>query len=144
MEDKAKLSSWESLYASNEDFRAVFDQMHSAVEELPAHLIDRGRQLNFPQLHLACVAGDLELVKGLLATGIPADTYPCTEDEDDEPALVWLAKDVGMEPKIKIQVATLLLANGADVDEGGALDVAEEMGEESFAQFLRKAGATHS
>lgn len=102
MEERAKALGWGRAYASNEDFRAVFDEMHMAVEKLPPHLIEQGRELNFPQLHYACIEGDLELVRGLLAAGICADTYPCTENEDDEPALVWLARDDELEPEIKI------------------------------------------
>lgn len=144
MEDRAKLLGLGEPYANNENFRQAFDEMHSAVEHLPADLLDRGRELPYPQLHNACIAGDLELIKALLVTGIPADTYPCTEDDEDEPALVWLAREKGMALAAKVKVASLLLSHGADVDEGGALEWAEELGEKGFAKFLREYGASDS
>jgi hypothetical protein len=76
-----------------------------------------------------------------LDAGLAADTYPCTEDEDDEPALVWLARDELLSSDEKIIVATLLLDRGADVNEGGALDHAKEAEEESFVEFLVRRGA---
>lgn len=140
MKAKAEALGWSRLYESNEDFRLVFDQMCAAIETLPAEMIDRGRLLPFPQLHVACVEGELDLVEALLGAGVAPDTYPCTEDDDDEPPLVWLAKE-GMDPDIKIRVAELLIARGADVDEGGALGMAQEIGDDDFARFLRKFGA---
>jgi hypothetical protein len=116
----------------------------SAVERLPAGLIDRGRELSFQKLQQACVIGDLELVAGFLATGIPADTYSYTEDEGDETALVWLAGEDWLEPGLKIAIAQMLLANGAGVDEGEPLEIAEEMRDEPFARFLGQSGATAS
>lgn len=65
-----------------------------------------------------------------------AGTYPCTEDDDDEPALVWLARDELLSSDEKIIVATLLLDRGADANEGGALDHAKAAEEESFVALL--------
>lgn len=138
---KAELLGWGQRYAGNPDFRARFDEMYAAVEQLPAHLIERGRSYDYPQLHRACVDGDLELVEGLLIAGVPADAYTYTDDEDDEPPLVWLAQDQTMNPKLKVQVATLLLAQGADVDEGEPLFAATDAGDKHFAKFLRASGA---
>jgi len=144
MKAKAEALGWSRLYESNEDFRLVFEQMHAAIERLPAELIDRGRLLPFPQLHVACVEGELDLAEALLGAGVAPDTYPCTEDENDEPPLVWLAKEEGMDPGVKIRVAGLLLAKGADIDEGGALGAAEEIGDDDFARFLREFGAAET
>lgn len=141
MEAKAKALGWELRYAANPDFRARFDEMYAAVEQLPPHLIERGRSYDYPQLHRACLDGDLELVEGLLIAGVSADAYLYTDDEDDEPPLVWLAQDQTMNSKLKLQVATLLLAQGADVDEGEPLLAATDAGDKHFAKFLRNFGA---
>jgi len=141
MEAKAKALGWGKRYAGNPDFRARFDEMYAAVEQLPPHLIERGRSYDYPQLHRACVDGDLELLEGLLVAGLSADAYLYTDDEDDEPPLVWLAQDQDMDPELKIQVATLLLAKGADVNEGEPLSEATDADDEAFAEFLRAAGA---
>lgn len=141
MEAKAEALGWGKAYASNPDFKAIFDEMHEAVDGLPPLLLVRGQELPFPQLHHACLEADLELVAALLDAGLAADTYPCTEDEDDEPALVWLARDELLSSDEKIIVATLLLDRGADVNEGGALDHAKEAEEESFVEFLVGRGA---
>lgn len=142
IEAKAKALGWERLYAASEDFRSRFEEMYEAVEQLPGDLIERGRSYDYPQLHRACLGGDIELVKGLLANGLDASAYTYTEDEDDQPPLVWLAEDQSMNPKLKVQVANLLLGSGADVDEGDALVAAEDAGDHAFAKFLREAGAT--
>ena len=141
MEAKAKALGWGQRYAGSPDFRARFDEMYAAVEQLPPHLIERGRSYDYPQLHRACVDGDLELVEGLLNAGLSADAYLYTDDEDDEPPLVWLAQDQNMNPKLKVQIATLLLAKDADVEEGEPLLAATDAGDKHFAKFLRAAGA---
>lgn len=141
MEAKAKALGWEKRYAGNPAFRSRFDEMYAAVEQLPSHLIERGRSYDYPQLHRTCVDGDLELLEGLLTTGLSADAYLYTDDEDDEPPLVWLAQDQDMDPELKIQVATLLLAKGADVDEGDPLLAAKDADDDEFADFLRASGA---
>jgi hypothetical protein len=141
-EHAAGLAGWGALYAKNADFRAAFDDMHAAVERLPPDLIERGRALGFPQLHRACVEGDLPLVTALLEAGAVADTYPCTQNDDDLPPLVWLAEEPDLTSTIKIQVAAVLLLAGADVDEGEALQIAEENGDDDFAAFLRQSGAS--
>lgn len=134
---RAKLLGWERQYAKNPMFKEKFDEMHAAVEALPAELIDRGRLLDYPQLHMACVGGDLELVKALLDAGIGVDSYTYTDDEDDFTPLVWLAQDEDMDPEVKLSVAKLLLKRGADADEGDAAEVAEDAGNDDFAEFLR-------
>ena len=141
MEAKAKALGWDQRYAGNPDFRARFDEMYAAVEQLPPHLIERGRSYDYPQLHRACVDGDIELLEGLLSAGLSADAYLYTDDEDDEPPLVWLAQDQDMDPKLNVQVATLLLAKGADVDEGDPLLAAKDADDKEFADFLRASGA---
>lgn len=134
---------WGKQYSGSADFRDIFDTMHAAVESFPPELLERGREYLFPQLHNACVNGDLDVVEALLQhEGIAPDTYPCTEDENDEPPLVWLAQEPDMDTELKIRVAKALLANGADIDEGGALEHAREAGDEVFEEFLRKQGAT--
>ncbi len=137
MKDKAEQFGWTSLYESNDDFRQIFDELYLVVESLPDSLISRGRALAFPQLHTACVEGDVELVEALLKGGISPDSYPCTEDEDDEPPLVWLANKPEMDLSLKLKVASLLLQYGADPEEGNAMQVAEENDDEEFLEFIR-------
>lgn len=57
---------------------------------------------------------------------------------DGQPALVWLARDGDMEPEIKVRITTLLLANGADADEGAA------SGSWPSANVLRKTSSCRS
>jgi hypothetical protein len=118
------------------------EEMRCAVEKLPANLIELGRSYDYPQLHRACVDGELELVKGLLDVGLSADAYTYTNDEGDWPPLRWLAEAEDMDAKLKIKVAKLLLKKGACIDEGDALEAAEDADDESFAAFLAAAGAT--
>lgn len=125
------------MYESNKDFQTIFDEMYRVVESLPDSLIARGRALPFPQLHIACVQGDVELVDALIRGGIAPDTYPCTEDEDDEPPLVWLAREPDMDPPTKLRVASLLLQHGADPEEGDAMEFAKDHGDKDFAVFMR-------
>lgn len=132
---------WTELYELSESFRSRFDEMCSAVEALPAHLLERGRALNYPQLHWACLAGEVELVDALLASGLPADAYTFTEDEMDEPPLSLLAQDGELTTDVKISIAEVLLARGADINEGSALAVALEASDEDFSRFLRSRGA---
>ena len=144
MRSKAELLGLERLYDDSEGFRERFDEMYGAVEQLPEHLIERGREYLYPQLHNACVSADFAVVDGLLKAGIPADAYTYMDNGEDEPPLVWLAWDQEMDPADKLQVAMLLLGNGADINEGCALRVAEEFGDEAFALFLRERGAEES
>lgn len=130
---------WGRQYDSNAMFRAKFEEMHAAVEALPPHLIERGRLLNYPQLHIACTDGDIGLVDALLAAGAGVDSYTYTDDEDDYTPLVWLARDEEMDPKTRVSVAKLLIKNGADVEEGDPIEAAEDAGNDDFAEFLRDA-----
>jgi len=132
---------WAEAYASNADFETVFDDMFNAVQSLSPDLEARARELAFPQLHHACLEADLEVVGALLDAGIAPDTYPCTEDEDDEPPLVWVARDEALSIEQKVQLATLLLERGASIDEGGALEHARESADEEFSAFLIRRGA---
>jgi hypothetical protein len=132
---------WLALYDTSEPFRERFGDMYDAVEALPAHLIERGRMLGYPQLHWACVAGDIELVDALLVGELPADAYTFTDDEMDEPPLVWLAQDTQLTSELKIQVAQVLLRRGADVNEGSAVVSAVDGEDADFETFLRAHGA---
>ncbi|OEZ02516.1 hypothetical protein BIY45_01070 [Stenotrophomonas sp. BIIR7] len=123
------------------DFAQAFEQLQRVVHGLPDDLAARAKDFGFPHLHRACVNGDLELVKALLAAGIGPDLYPCTEDEDDETPLVWLAQSEDMTIELKIQVSELLLAHGASVDEGDPVEHALEVGDDAFAEFLKANGA---
>lgn len=118
------------------------EEMRLAVEKLPAELIELGRSYDYPQLHRACVDAELKLVEGLINAGLSADAYTYTNDEDDWPPLRWLAEAEDMDAKLKIKVAKLLLKKGAFIDEGDALQAAEDADDDAFAEFLISAGAT--
>ena len=133
---------WSALYDASPAFKLRFDEMCEAVETLPPPLIRRARALGYPQLHVACVRGEVAIVSALLTAGLAADAYPYTEDDSDEPPLVWLANEDDLALETKIQIATLLLAHGADIDEGDALNAALDADDEGFADFLREAGAS--
>lgn len=141
MRQRAEQQGWGRQYAANLEFRKVFDAMQTAIDGLPPSLCERGKDLEFPQLHSACLAVDVELVQALLDAGIAPDTYPCTEDDDDEPSLVWLARDEFLTVEDKVGVAAVLLERGADINEGGALEHAREAGDDDFAAFLLSRGA---
>lgn len=113
--------------------------MRVAIGNFPAELIHRDRLLDYPQQHIPCACGDLELVKALLESGIGFDSYTCTDDEDDCTPLGWLAQDEEMGLADKVSVAKVLLGKGADVDEGEAVEATEEVGDDDFAEFLRAA-----
>lgn len=142
MRQRAEQQGWGRHNSASAEFRMTFDAMQAAIDGLPSFLAERGRELEFPQLHSACLLVDMDLICALLDAGIAADTYPCTEDEDDEPALVWLARDEVMGTDDKIRAATLLLDRGADINEGGALNYAREAGDDRFAAFLLSRGAS--
>lgn len=142
MEEIAKSSGWGALYAASPSFRERFTEMLRAIDRLPPDIRERGKTYDYPQLHRACVAGDLDVAKGLLEAGIPADAYTYTDDEDDVPPLVWLAQEGDMDAKSKRRVAELLLSYGADVDEGEALQAAVDHDDEDFERFLRSKGAS--
>jgi ankyrin repeat protein len=131
------------IYAENNDFKEAFDAMHDAVENLPEGLVAEGRDLPYPQLHHACLTGNGMLVGALLANGLNANMYPCTEDEDDLTPLGWLAREEEMELAEKIAMAEILLAKGADPEEGDPAEQAELFGDSQFEEFLNDAVANY-
>ena len=131
---KAIALGWGKLYMTVPEFREAFRHAMSAVDRLPPKLVERGRALDYPPLHHACLRGEVELVRGLLDAGIGPNSYPFTEDETDEPPLIWLITADTLDTDTKIAVASLLLEFGADVGEGEALAFAMQ----SLGQRLRK------
>ncbi len=134
--DTAVAMGFDDLYSGSEAFRERFDEMLDAVKALPEGLRERGRSLMYPQLHNACVMGDVELVRALLAAGLDPDSYTYTDDEEDQPPLVWLARDLELEFKVKCEVAQALLAAGASVEEGEPEEAAKDIGDDDFGSFL--------
>ncbi|OBU74526.1 hypothetical protein A9K61_00840 [Stenotrophomonas maltophilia] len=132
----AAAMGFDDLYGGSEAFRERFDEMLDAVKALPEAFQERGRSLMYPQLHSACVKGDVELVRALLATGLDPDAYTYTEDDEDQPPLVWLARDVELDFEVKCQVAETLLAAGASVEEGEPEEEARSTGNHDFASFM--------
>ncbi|MEN5002194.1 hypothetical protein [Stenotrophomonas indicatrix] len=135
--DIAAAMGFDDLYSGSEAFRERFDEMLDAVKALPEGLRERGRSLMYPQLHNACVMGDVELVRALLATGLDPDAYTYTDDDEDQTPLVWLARDVELNFEVKRQIAEALLAAGASAEEGEPEWEAEAIGDKDFADFLR-------
>lgn len=131
---------FDDLYWGSEAFRERFDEMLDAVKALPEGLHERGRSLMYPQLHNACVMGDVELVTALLATGLDPDAYTYTDDDEDQPPLVWLARDVELDFEVKCQVAEALIGAGASVEEGEPKEEAKDLGDEAFVDFLNSKG----
>ncbi|WP_329764288.1 hypothetical protein [Stenotrophomonas geniculata] len=132
----AAAMGFDDLYGGSEAFRERFDEMLDAVKALPEGLQERGLSLMYPQLHNACVMGDVGLVRALLANGLDPDAYTYTDDDEDQPPLVWLARDLELDFEVKCQVAEALLAAGASVEEGGAEEEAKDVGDGDFASFL--------
>ncbi len=83
--------------------------------------------------------GEVELVRGLLEAGIGPNSYPFTEDETDEPPLIWVITADTLDTDTKIAVASLLLEFGADVGEREALAFAMQSSDKAFANYLRDA-----
>ncbi|MBH1451700.1 ankyrin repeat domain-containing protein [Stenotrophomonas maltophilia] len=135
--DIAAVMGFDDLYRGSEAFRECFNEMLDAVKALPEGLQERGRSLMYPQLHHACVMGDVELVTALLATGLDPDAYTYTDDDEDQPPLVWLARCVELDSEVKRQIAEALLAAGAGLEEGEPEDEAKSVGDDDFASFLR-------
>ncbi|MBM9913930.1 MULTISPECIES: hypothetical protein [Stenotrophomonas] len=133
----AAAMGFDDLYGGSEAFRERFDEMLDAVKALPEGLHERGRSLMYPQLHNACVMGDVELVRALLTTGLDPDAYTYTDDDEDQPPLVWLARDMELNFEVKRQIAEALLAAGASVEEGEPEEEAKSVGDDDFASFLR-------
>lgn len=136
----AAAMGFDDLYGGSEAFRERFDEMLDAVKALPEGLHERGRSLMYPQLHNACVMGDVELVTALLATGLDPDAYTYTDDDEDQPPLVWLARDVELDFEVKCQVAEALIGAGASVEEGEPKEEAKDLGDEAFVDFLNSKG----
>lgn len=136
----AAAMGFDDLYGGGEAFRERFDEMLDAVKALPEGLHERGRSLMYPQLHNACVMGDVELVTALLATGLDPDAYTYTDDDEDQPPLVWLARDVELDFEVKCQVAEALIGAGASVEEGEPKEEAKDLGDEAFVDFLNSKG----
>jgi hypothetical protein len=134
--DIAATMGFDDLYRGSEAFRTRFNEMLDAVKALPEGLQERGRSLMYPQLHNACVMGDVELVTALLATGLDPDAYTYTDDDEDQPPLVWLARDVELDFEVKRRIAEALLAAGAIVEEGDPEEEAKDVGDDDFASFL--------
>jgi hypothetical protein len=120
---------------------SVEDEMLAAIETLPPGLRERAAELPFPQLHNACLNCDLQLVAALVNAGLAADMYPCTDDEDDQPPLVWLAEHYDGDIKPAKQTIDLLIKLGADVDEGCPLLVAAERNHAKLVGAFIAAGA---
>lgn len=133
----AAAMGFDDLYGGSGAFRERFDEMLDAVKALPEGLQERGRSLMYPQLHKACVMGDVELVTALLAAGLDPDAYTYTDDEEDQPPLVWLARGVELNFEVKRQIAEALIGAGASVEEGDPEEEAKEVGDDDFASFLR-------
>lgn len=132
----AAAMGFDDLYGGSEAFRGRFDEMLDAVTALPEGLQERGRSLMYPQLHNACVMGDVELVTALLATGLDPDAYTYTDGEEDQPPLVWLARDMELDFEVKRQIAEALIGAGASVEEGDPEEEAKNIGDDNFASFL--------
>ncbi|MGB5784188.1 MAG: hypothetical protein WBH11_02165 [Stenotrophomonas geniculata] len=136
-EDIAATMGFDDLYRGSEAFRTRFNEMLDAVKALPEALQERGRSLMYPQLHNACVMGDVELVTALLAAGLDPDAYTYTDGDEDQPPLVWLARDVELDFEVKRQIGEALLAAGASVEEGEPEEEAKNCGNDDFARFLQ-------
>jgi ankyrin repeat protein len=141
MEAEAIKQGWGRVYTRSPEFKENFDQMCVAIAALPPPLLERVIDYPYPQLHRACVDGDLELVSALLEAGICPMSYVCSGDDDDGTPLVWLAQEK-MDFTTKVAVADLLLARGADPDEGDPLEAALDEGDEAFANYLISRGAS--
>jgi len=112
-----------------------------AISKLSPALQALAARQDVPVFHSACAAGEFELVRGLLDAGVPPDTYPCTEDENDEPPLTWIARYRDPADGRTLAIAQLLLDRGANVDEGLPLAAAVVEGDLLLAQMLLAAGA---
>jgi hypothetical protein len=113
----------------------------SAIAQLPPELQEVASRMEDPVFHSACTAGELDLVRGLLDAGLAPDMYPCTEDEDDEPPLTWIARFRDQSDPRALEVAQLLIDRGAGVDEGLPLAAAVIENDLPLARLLLDAGA---
>ena len=126
------------LYDRGQGLKDAFDEITLAVESLPTQLIDRGRELPYPQLHWAVRNGDLEMVKALLENKVDPDGFTYLEDDEDEGPMAWLARSEEVDFSTKRKIAKLFFAKGADLSD--ALIAAEDEEDEDFAEFLREHG----
>lgn len=128
-----------NVYDKHEGFAETFAIICGAVEKLPPHLIEKGRELPYPQLHWAARDGDLPMVVALLAAGADQDAFTHFEDDEDESPMFWLANSSGVSLALKKQIALEFVKKGADLD--AALEAADDNGDSKFADFLREHGA---
>ncbi len=119
----------------------AMQEMEDAVAKLSPELREIAARLEAPILHSACVAGELDLVSAFLDLGLAPDMYPCSDDEDDEPPLTWIARYRDIESTSALTVAELLVARGAGLDEGIPLSAATEAEDLSMIRLLLAAGA---
>lgn len=119
----------------------VAQEINEAIKCLSPQLQATAAILPYPQLHSACMAGELDLVHALLDAGLAPDQYPYTDDENDQPPLRWLAEDRDSAASNALEIAVLLIERSQDVDEGDALQAALEAGDVSMARLLLNAGA---
>lgn len=137
----AQAMGYSDLYRLDRAFSERFDEMCAAVDALPPELKERGKALGYPQLHNACILGELDLVKAFLATGLDPDAYTYTDGDDDQPPLIWVARAVGLDHAIKILIAEALIVSGASVEEGEPYQEAEDAGDHQFAAYLASKAA---
>lgn len=123
------------------DFEDALELACTAIAKLPQALQEVAAGFEAPILHSACAAGELDLVRGLLDAGLAPDMYPCTEDEDDEPPLTWIARYRNKTNESALTVATLLIERGAGIDEGLPLWAAAENKDVSMMRLLLAEGA---
>ncbi len=112
-----------------------------AVAQLPPGLREIASKLDSPVFHSACTAGEVDLVRGLLDAGLSPDMYPCSEDEDDQPPLTWIATYRDQTSNDALNVAQLLIDRGADPNEGMPLLAAAENEDVPMIRLLLAAGA---
>ena len=125
----------------NDEEMEAIRVMTDAVAELPPQLREIAARLDPQWFYAASAAGELDLVRGLLDAGLAPDMYPCSDDENDEPPLNWIARYRDVASLNGLAVATLLLDRGAGVDEGLPLLAALETEDLSMIRLLLAAGA---
>ena len=124
-----------SLYDRGADLRENFRFLHESIEKLPEHLIERGRDLIYPQLHNAVLEGDCELVQALLDIGVGPDAYTYLNNDEDDTPLESLAEHGEIAFETRTKMAELLIVKGAYVDD--AVVRADDNDDEEFMEFLQ-------
>lgn len=119
----------------------VLESIEKAVAQLPPSLQAVASKMDSPVFHSACTAGEIELVLGLLDAGLDPDMYPCSDDEDDEPPLTWIARYRDQTSAEALNVAQLLIDRGADANEGKPLLAAAQNNDAPMIRLLLAAGA---